>query len=113
MGRPGSSAAMSRGDVLKGSGFSLNQVFSMRSPRRRSSTPRAMVSTSGSSGMVPCLSLSQRLGRHPAALYDQESEPAAPPRQTGLQHFHSTPFAGLKMLDQEAEPAGEECVTRN
>src|SRR5580658_593547 len=50
--RPASSLAMSCGDDLNGSGFSLNQVVSMRSPRRRSSTPRAMVSTSGSSGMA-------------------------------------------------------------
>src|SRR5271156_5191259 len=50
--RPASSLAMSCGDDLNGSGFSLNQVDSMRSPRRRSSTPRAMVSTSGSSGIA-------------------------------------------------------------
>jgi hypothetical protein len=38
-----------------------------------------MVSTSGSSGMAHLLSLSQRLGRYPEALYHQESEQAASP----------------------------------
>jgi hypothetical protein len=41
------------------------------------------------------LSLSQVLGRYPAALYDQKSEQAAPHnlcrRQTCLQYFHSIP----------------------
>src|SRR5271165_2015240 len=55
MRRPGNSLAISCGEDLKGSGFSLNQVVSMRSPRTRSSTPRAMVSTSGSSGMAHLL----------------------------------------------------------
>jgi len=36
---------------LSGSGFEPSQTDSMRSPRTRSASPRAMVSTSGSSGM--------------------------------------------------------------
>jgi hypothetical protein len=59
------------------------------------------------------LSLSQVLGRDPVALYHQESEPAAPFAPDWSAIFPLNPCAGLKKFDQEAEPAGEECVTRN
>jgi len=39
------------GGVLKGSRCPLNQAWTMQSPRTRAWTPRAMVSTSGSSGI--------------------------------------------------------------
>jgi hypothetical protein len=41
--------------------------------------------------MAHLLSLSQVLGRYPEALYHQESEPVALPRQTGQQYFHPPP----------------------
>ena len=49
--RPSSPWLCRLGGVLKGSRCLLNQASTMRSPRTRSCTPRAMVSTSGSSGI--------------------------------------------------------------
>jgi len=118
MRRPGSSLAIRAGEDLNGSGFPLNQVVSIRSPRRRSWTPRAMVSTSGSSGIAYPLSLSQVLGRYRVALYDQESDQAESCNQLRVrarlsQNISAQPLRRFNEVDQEAEPAREECVTRN
>ncbi len=113
MRRPGSSFAISWGEDLKGSGFPLNQVVSMRSPRRRSSTPRAMVSTSGSSGMAIFCHCRRCLAETVRRYIIKSRNRLRRSRQTGSAIFPLHPCAGLKKFDQEAEPAGEECVTRN
>ncbi len=45
-------AAISRAEDFSGSGFRPSQMDSITSPETRRASPRAMVSTSGSSGMT-------------------------------------------------------------
>ena len=67
--RPSRPFACRAGGVLNGSGCEPNHASKIRSPRTRASTPRAIVSTSGNSGIV--LLYGRRSGeRHPRVLPD-------------------------------------------
>ena len=118
MSRPGSSFAINCGEDLKGSGFPLNQVVSMRSPqdahrpRGRWFRPQAVRAWLIFCHCRRCLAATGRryMIKSRNRLRVAISYAGAPDLSA---IFPPHPCAGLKKFDQEAEPAGEECVTRN